>query len=73
MNFPMDEKSKLKRFCCLGSFEPVYVHLRRDPNVSVLWPQIEPMVKTISDTEFIPFLRELLTETPLVRRDEVSR
>lgn len=68
----MDAKLKVKRFCCLGSFEPVYVHLRRAPNVNVLWPEIEPLVKTINDIEFITMLRELLNEIKLVRKDEVS-
>lgn len=68
----MDSKLKLKRFCFLGSFEPVYTHLRGSLKVDTYWPIVENLVKDINDTEFLPLIREILHEVSLVRRDEVS-
>ncbi|KAM7349063.1 RNA-binding protein Ro60 isoform 1-T2 [Cochliomyia hominivorax] len=67
----MDSKMKLKRFCFLGSFEPVYVHLRGTLKVNVYWPIIEQLVKDINDTDFLALMKEILNEVALVRRDEV--
>ncbi|KAI8121631.1 60 kDa SS-A/Ro ribonucleoprotein [Lucilia cuprina] len=66
----MDSKQKLKRFCFLGSFEPVYVHLRGSLKVETYWPVVSELVKDINDSEFLPFIKELLHDVSLVRRDE---
>ncbi|XP_075155967.1 RNA-binding protein Ro60 [Haematobia irritans] len=67
----MDAKSKLKRYCYLGSFSPVYVHLKGPLAVDKFWPLVTGLLKQLDDTVMLPFLKEILNDNSLVRRDEV--
>uniref|UniRef100_A0A1I8Q4U4 TROVE domain-containing protein n=1 Tax=Stomoxys calcitrans TaxID=35570 RepID=A0A1I8Q4U4_STOCA len=67
----MDAKAKLKRFCYLGSFHPVYMHLRGPIAVDKYWPIVSELVKQLSDEVMLPFLKDILNDNSLVRRDEV--
>lgn len=70
----LDAIAKLRRFCFLGSFEPVYVHLDGNVKISYYWPLIKEMCKEVSVEDMIPLLKEILLESDnLVRRDEVSQ
>nr|XP_014103722.1 60 kDa SS-A/Ro ribonucleoprotein [Bactrocera oleae] len=66
----LDGKDKIRRFCYLGRFEPVYVHLRGSINVGQYWPQLEVLCKSLDDVAMLLILRQALQETTLVRRDE---
>lgn len=68
----LDAKVKLRRFCYLGRFEPVYIHLRGSINVGMYWPQLEVLCKSLDDVAMLLILRQALQETTLVRRDEVN-
>ncbi|KAL9882353.1 RNA-binding protein Ro60 isoform 1-T1 [Glossina fuscipes fuscipes] len=67
----LDAITKLRRFCFLGSFEPVYVHLDGNVKIGYYWPLIKEMCKEISVDAMISLLKEVLVESDnLVRRDE---
>uniref|UniRef100_A0A1A9W1X2 TROVE domain-containing protein n=1 Tax=Glossina brevipalpis TaxID=37001 RepID=A0A1A9W1X2_9MUSC len=67
----LDAIAKLRRFCFLGSLEPVYVHLDGNVKISYYWPLIREMCKEVKVEAMIPLLKEVLVESDnLVRRDE---
>lgn len=67
----MNAITKLKRYCYLGNFQPVYVHLRTALAVDKYWPIVGELAKQLDDTVMLPFLKDILNDTSLVRRDEV--
>ncbi|XP_067641914.1 RNA-binding protein Ro60 [Eurosta solidaginis] len=66
----LDAKTKLRRFCYIGSLEPVYVHLRGLINVQKYLPQLQLLCKAMDDVAMLLVLKQVLHETTLVRRDE---
>lgn len=65
-----DAKVKLQRFCYLGRFEPVYIHLRGSIDVGNYWPQLQVLCQALDDAAMLLILKQALQETTLVRRDE---
>lgn len=68
----MDAKMKLKRYCYLGGFEPVYVYLRGSLSVEKYWPLVSDLLKGLDDSVMLPFFKDILNDRTLIRRDEVS-
>uniref|UniRef100_A0A1I8M9S1 TROVE domain-containing protein n=1 Tax=Musca domestica TaxID=7370 RepID=A0A1I8M9S1_MUSDO len=67
----MDAKMKLKRYCYLGGFEPVYVYLRGSLSVEKYWPLVSDLLKGLDDSVMLPFFKDILNDRTLIRRDEV--
>ncbi|XP_017476093.1 PREDICTED: 60 kDa SS-A/Ro ribonucleoprotein [Rhagoletis zephyria] len=66
----LDAKAKLQRYCYLGGFEPVYVHLRGSVDVHKYLPQLQVLCQALDDVSMVMILKQALQETTLVRRDE---
>ncbi|XP_061388272.1 uncharacterized protein LOC133323348 [Musca vetustissima] len=71
MTGEMDAKMKLKRYCYLGGFEPVYVHLRGSLSVEKYWPLVSELIKGLDDSVMLPFFKDILNDHTLIRRDEI--
>lgn len=68
----LNENTKLRRFCFLGSFQPIYVYRRQKVDVNAYWPKFKNIFNNMNDKVMLAFLKEMLLECNLPRRDEVS-
>ena len=69
----MDAKQKLKRFCYLGNFEPVYIRPRVGLKVDQLFPPLKELIRTLDDVAFVAYMSDILRQSDhLPRKDEVS-
>lgn len=67
----MDVKQKLKRFCYLGNFEPVYIRPHVGLKVDEYFPQLKEIVGTLDDVTFVAYMTDILKQSDhLPRKDE---
>ncbi|XP_055913132.1 RNA-binding protein RO60 [Eupeodes corollae] len=67
----MDAKQKLKRFCYLGNFEPVYIRPRVGLKVEKLYPPLKELISTLDDVAFVGYMSDILKQSDhLPRKDE---